>query len=160
VRSVLGGRAATGEDFEALPFTKQVIEETLRLYPPAAFLSRNAVKPDTLLDRDIGAGDTVMLPIYTLHRNKLLWDNPDVFDPDNFTPEKVKARDRFAYLPFGQGPRICIGMNFALTEASIILATLVDRYRFSVQEGFVPKPELTLTLRSSNGLKLNVARRA
>lgn len=159
VRSVLNGRTAVADDVEALPFTKQVIEETLRLYPPAAFLSRNAVKADTLLDREIRAGDTVMLPIYTLHRNELLWDNPDVFDPDNFTPEKVKARDRFAYLPFGQGPRICIGMNFALTEATIILATLVDRFRFAVQDGFVPKPELTLTLRSSNGLKLKVERR-
>ena len=159
VRSVLDGRAATADDYEALPFTRQVIEETLRLYPPAAFLSRTAVAKDTLLDREINAGDTVMLPIYTLHRNKLLWDNPDVFDPDNFTPDKVKTRDRFAYIPFGQGPRICIGMNFALHEAVIILATVVDRFRFGVVDGFVPKPEMTLTLRSSNGLKLTVERR-
>jgi len=156
---VLNGRAATGDDFENLPFTKQVIEETLRLYPPAGFLSRNAKEADTLSDRDIAAGDTVMLPIYTLHRNKLLWDRPDVFDPDNFTAEKVKERDRFAYLPFGQGPRICIGMNFALTEAAIILATVVNRFRFAVEEGFVPKPELTLTLRSANGLRLTVEKR-
>jgi cytochrome P450 len=159
-RTVLNGRAATADDYDALPFTRQVIEETLRLYPPAAFLSRNAVAKDVLVDREIDAGDTVMLPIYTLHRNKLLWDNPDVFDPDNFTSDKVKARDRFAYVPFGQGPRICIGMNFALHEAVIILATVVDRFRFAVAEGFVPNPELALTLRSSNGLKLTVERRA
>jgi cytochrome P450 len=159
VDSVLNGRAATGEDYDALPFTRQVIEETLRLYPPAAFLSRNAKASDTLVDREINAGDTVMLPIYTLHRNKLLWDQPDVFDPDNFTAKKVKDRDRFAYLPFGQGPRICIGMNFAMTEAAIILATVVSRFRFAVEEGFTPKPELTLTLRSSNGLRLKVERR-
>ncbi len=159
VAQVLNGRAATGDDFDALPFTRQVVEETLRLYPPAGFLSRNAKSADRLADRDIAAGDTVMLPIYTLHRNKLLWERPDVFDPDNFTIEKVKERDRFAYLPFGQGPRICIGMNFALMEAVIILATVVSRFRFAVEKGFVAKPELTLTLRSANGLRLQVERR-
>ncbi len=158
-RSVLNGRAATGDDYDKLPFTRQVIEETLRLYPPAAFLSRNAREADTLVDRKIEPGDTVMLPIYTLHRNELLWEKPNVFDPENFAPDKVQARDRFAYLPFGQGPRICIGMNFAMNEAAIILATVASRFRFGVAEGFVPVPELTLTLRSSNGLRLSVERR-
>ena len=153
-RVVLGDRAATQADIASLPLTRQIIDETLRMYPPAAFLSRTAQAEDELCGREIRRGDTVVLPIYALHRHHMLWDNPDQFDPSRFADPK--AIDRFAYLPFGDGPRICIGANFALQEAIIILATLLARHRFSLAEGKEPKPVMILTLRPEGGVWLKV----
>lgn len=153
-QAVLGSRAATVADIAALPYIRQIIDETLRLYPPAAFLSRTAQQPDRLCDREIRPGDTVMLPIYALHRNHLLWPDPNQFDPDRFADPR--SIDRFAYLPFGDGPRICIGAGFALQEAVIILATLLARFSFTPVAGRDPKPVLILTLRPEGGVWLCV----
>lgn len=153
-QEALGSRAATVEDIPNLPFIRQVIDEALRLYPPAAFLSRTAQASDTLCGREIRAGDTVMMPIYALHRNHLLWDDPHAFRPERFA--NPKTIDRFAYLPFGDGPRICIGASFALQEAVIVLATLISRFRFTQVAGRDPKPTLILTLRPEGGIWLNV----
>jgi cytochrome P450 len=153
-RTVLGDRPATATDIAHLPLIRRIIDETLRLYPPAAFLSRTAQVDDELCGREIRPGDTVILPIYALHRHHMLWDNPDAFDPSRFVDPK--AIDRFAYLPFGDGPRICIGANFALQEAVIILATLLARHRFSLIEGKAPKPVMILTLRPEGGVWLQV----
>ncbi|MEM7241593.1 MAG: cytochrome P450 [Pseudomonadota bacterium] len=150
---VLGGRLATAEDVPNLRYTKQVIQETLRLYPPAAFLSRTAQSDDQLVDRQIKRGETVMLPVYALHRNELLWDNPDQFDPDRFADGKQIAR--YAFLPFGDGPRICIGAQFAYSEAAIILASLVDRFEFDPIEGREPQPKMIFTLRPEGGVPLS-----
>ena len=155
-KTVLCGRAATVADLPKLKYVRQVIDEALRLYPPAAFLSRTAKAPDRLLGREVRPGDTVMLPIYALHRNRRLWDDPDRFDPDRFADPK--AIDRFAYLPFGDGPRICIGASFALQEAVIILATLLSRFRFTRVPGRDPKPVLILTLRPEGGVWLTIER--
>lgn len=152
--SVLGTRSATAEDVARLPFIRQVIDETLRLYPPAAFLSRTAQKDDELCGREVRRGDTVILPIYALHRHKKLWENPDRFDPDRFAAGH--KTDRFAFLPFGDGPRICIGANFAIQEAVIILATLLARFRFARIPGKDPKPVMILTLRPEGGVWLSV----
>lgn len=153
-RAVLGPRAATAEDIPRLPYIRQVIDEALRLYPPAAFLSRTARRADTICGREIRPGDTVMLPIYALHRNHLCWPEPHRFDPARFADPK--AIDRFAYLPFGDGPRICIGASFAVQEAVIILATLLARFRFARVPGRDPKPVLILTLRPEGGVWLTV----
>lgn len=153
-QSVLGDRAATAEDLQALPLTRQIVDEALRLYPPAAWLARTAEKPDSLLGRDVRAGDTIILPIYALHRHHDLWENPDAFDPSRFGD--AKKIDRFAYLPFGDGPRICIGASFALQEAVIILATLLARFRFTRIEGKDPKPVMILTLRPQGGVWLKI----
>ena len=91
------------------------MDEALRLYPPAAFLSRTARIHDSLGGREVLPGDTVMLPIYALHRHHLLWDDPDAFRPERFLPENRKAIDRYAYIPFSAGPRVCIGAAFALS---------------------------------------------
>jgi cytochrome P450 len=155
---VLQGRTATAADVPNLPYTRQIIDETLRLYPPAAFLSRTAMAADTLADREIRKGDTVILPIYALHRHKRLWQNPDQFDPDRFADPK--AIDRFAYLPFGDGPRICIGASFAVQESVIILSTLLSRFAFAAVEGRAPKPVMVLTLRPEGGVWLKVERLA
>ncbi len=155
-QAVLGDRAATAADIAALPLIRQIVDEALRLYPPAAFLSRTAQKADILCGREILPGDTVVLPIYALHRHHDLWADPDAFDPARFADPK--AIDRFAYLPFGDGPRICIGANFALQEAVIILATLLARFRFALIPGKAPKPVMILTLRPEGGVWLAVER--
>lgn len=152
---VLQGRAATADDFGQLPLIGRVVNEALRLYPPAAFLSRTAQAADTLCGREVRPGDTVMLPIYALHRHHLLWDRPDHFDPDRF----LETPDRYAFLPFGAGPRICIGASFALQEAVIILATLLARLRFELVPGHRPSPRMILTLRPEGGVWLRVSAR-
>ncbi|MBD3788403.1 MAG: cytochrome P450 [Sphingomonadales bacterium] len=152
-QTVLGARAAGPADLPRLPLTRQIVQEALRLFPPAAFLSRTAQGPDRLLGREIRRGDTVMLPIYALHRHHALWPEPDAFRPGRFADAR---HDRFAFLPFGAGPRICIGAGFALQEAVIILATLLARHRFAAVPGRSPRPELILTLRPAGGVWLTV----
>lgn len=153
VRSVLtDGRAAQGSDVASLPFVRQVIEEALRLYPPAAMVSRTAQERDILCGTEILPGDTVILPVYALHRSHLLWEDPDAFRPDRFADRA--SINRYAYLPFGDGPRICIGASFALQEAVIILATLLSRFRFRAVKGRDPKPVMILTLRPEGGVWL------
>ncbi len=151
-QSVLQGRVATGEDVAKLPYIRMIADEALRLYPPAAMVSRTALAGDTLCDREVRAGDTVIIPIYALHRSELLWENPDIFRPERFADRK--AIERYAYLPFGDGPRICIGSSFALQEAVIILATLFSRFRFKPVKGRDPDPVLILTLRPEGGVWL------
>lgn len=155
--AVLGGRAATAADLPRLVYIRQVADEALRLYPPAAFLSRTAQIHDTLGGREVRPGDTIMLPVYALHRHHLLWERPDAFDPDRFAPGVT--RERFAFLPFGAGPRICIGASFALQEAVIILATLVSRLRFELTAR-QPQPRMILTLRPEGGVWLRVHERS
>lgn len=155
-RAALGGRVAEAGDLGALPLTLRIVNETLRLYPPAAFLSRTAQAHDRLCGREVRPGDTVMMPIYALHRHHLLWDRPDTFDPDRF----LTAPDRYAFLPFGAGPRICIGASFALQEAVIILATLLSRFRFDPVPGRLPEPRMILTLRPHGGVWLRAVPRA
>ena len=156
-RAHLGDRAATAQDTEALPLTRQIVEESMRLYPPAGLISRTALVPDTLCDREIRPGDAVMIPIYVLHRNRLLWQDADAFRPDRFADPK--SIERFAYLPFGDGPRICIGASFAMQEAVIILATLLARFDFAAVPGRAPKPELIITTRPKGGVWLTAQAR-
>jgi cytochrome P450 len=153
-QSVLEGRPCTGADVEKLPFIRMVIDEALRLYPAAGLISRTAQKKDTLLGTQILPGETVMIPIYALGRNALLWDEPDAFRPARFA-DRTKI-DRYAYLPFGDGPRICIGASFALQEAVIILATLLARFKFTPIKGKVPDPVMILTLRPEGGVWMSV----
>lgn len=153
-KSVLNGRTATYDDVAKMPYCEQVIKETLRLYPPAAFLSRTAQEADILCGRNIKPKDTVMLPVYALHRNELLWDDPDAFDPDRFG--EGADYDRFSWLPFGDGPRVCIGSHFAMVEAQIILSTLISRFKFERIPGQDPKPVLVVTLRPEGGVPLKV----
>lgn len=155
--TALNGRIAGPDDIGRLPFCEQVIKETLRLYPPASFISRTAQAPDTLCGREIKRKDTVMLPIYALQRNAKLWPEPDAFRPERFA--KGTKYDRFAWLPFGDGPRVCIGAHFAMVEAQIILASLISRYRFTPVLGKDPVPEMVLTLRPKGGVRLKVSLR-
>ncbi len=155
-QAVLGERSATVADLAKLPLVRRIVDEALRMYPPAAFLSRTAMAADTLCGREVRPGDTVILPIYALHRHRLLWEDADAFRPDRFADPK--AVPRFQYLPFGDGPRICIGASFALQEAVIVLATLLARFRFTRVPGKDPKPVMILTLRPQGGVWLKVER--
>jgi cytochrome P450 len=155
-QAVLGPRAATAADVGALPQTRRIIEETLRLYPAGGFLSRTAQVADRLGPAIIRPGDTVMIPVYGLHRHRRLWEAPDAFRPDRWLDRD--RIDRFQYLPFGDGPRICIGARFAMQEAVVILATLLARFRFSAVRGRDPKPVMILTLRPEGGVWLEVSR--
>ena len=151
-QAVLSG-PATGTDVANLPYIRAIIDEALRLYPPAALVSRTAQTRDSLCGREVKPGDTVMIPIYALHRHEMLWDDPDAFRPERFVENKP---DRYAYLPFGDGPRICIGASFALQEAVIILATLLARFKFTAIPGKDPDPVMILTLRPEGGVWLEV----
>ena len=144
---------------ERLVETRAVIEEALRLYPPAATLSREAIGPDHIMGRTIRAGTTVVIAPWVLQRHKLLWANPDLFDPSRFLPGARETIDRFAYLPFGAGPRVCIGQSFAVQEATIILATILRHYRLDLAPGHVVTPQQRVTLRPKGGLPMMLHRR-
>jgi cytochrome P450 len=158
-QAVLGDRAATAADCARLPYVRQVLDEAMRLYPPAGLLSRGARRADVMLGRAVAPKETVMVPVWAVHRHRALWDDPDAFDPDRFAPERSKGRHRYAYLPFGAGPRVCIGMGFALMEATIILATLLARLRFETVPGYAPTPRMLVTVRPEPGIVLRVSRR-
>ena len=145
-----------GEWAEHLVQTRAVIEETMRLYPPVASLSREALGPDDLCGRRIRKGALVIIAPYVLHRHKLLWNHPERFDPTRFLPGARDAIDRYAYLPFGAGPRICIGAAFSLQEATIVLATLMRQFEVAPVRGHGVEPVQRITLRPKNGMKLIV----
>ena len=147
VAKVLGGRAPELADLPRLELTRRVIDETLRLYPPVAVISRETYAADEIDGYAIPAKSGVMLSPYVTHRHPAFWDDPERFDPERFTPEQVAARPRFAYFPFSGGPRLCIGNEFALMEAQILLAMIMQRYRVEVAPGHTVQHEIRVTLR-------------
>ena len=144
---------------ERLVETRAVIEEAIRLYPPLAAISRSAVAADELSGCRIKAGSMVVIAPYVLHRHRLLWERPDEFDPTRFLGRARADIDRFAYLPFGVGPRICIGSGFALQEATLVVATVMKHFRFEPVPGRRVWPVLRVTLRPEGGLPMVVRRR-
>ncbi|MGZ6006824.1 MAG: cytochrome P450 [Rhizomicrobium sp.] len=158
VRGVDGARIASG-DLPELPFTRAVLEESMRLYPPAPFVSREAVAGDTVGGIAIRPRTSVLISTWILHRHRLLWERPDEFDPARFLPGQRERIHRFAYLPFGAGPRICIGMGFAMQEAMVVLAAITRRYRLELEPGHEVHPLARITLRPEGGLKMRLCRR-
>lgn len=144
---------------DRLVVTRAVVEETLRLYPPIAALSRMAEGPDTLGPYRVGARSLIVIAPYVLHRHRTLWDRPDVFDPSRFLPCARSAVPRFAYLPFGAGPRTCIGSSFALHEATIALAVLMRRFDLELLPGTKIWPLQRITLRPANRLPMRLSER-
>jgi cytochrome P450 len=157
--AVLGGRTPRYDDIAKLRYTRMVIEESMRLYPPAHTLSRSPIAADEVLGQRIPPRAEVLIVPWLLHRKPSLWDNPDRFDPERFAPERAAARPRFAYIPFGGGPRICIGAAFAMSEAMLILATITQRYRLRLKPGFPVEPQGLITLRPRHGLRMFLERR-
>ena len=149
---------------DQMPTVRAAFEEAMRLYPPAPSLNRQAVKDDSWTAPDgevveISAGTTVLVMPWTLHRHELLWDEPRAFKPERFLPENRGKIDRFQYLPFGAGPRVCIGATFALQEAVIALGVMMHRHRYDLQPGFTPWPIQRLTVQPMNGMPMRVSRR-
>jgi cytochrome P450 len=144
---------------ERLTATRAVIEEALRLYPPIAAISRVAIENDHLAGEHIRAGTMVIVAPYVVHRHRLLWDHPDEFEPGRFLAARREHVHRYAYLPFGAGPRICLGAAFALQEASILLASIAARFTLELAPGVQPEPLLRITLRPRGGLRMIVRRR-
>jgi cytochrome P450 len=145
--------------FEQCEILRAVFEEALRLYPPVAMLAREAIADDEILGRRVPAGTVVAISPYVLHRRRGLWENPDAFDPSRFLGERRERIDRFAYIPFGAGPRVCIGMPFAMQEAIIILANFLRAFRFELVAGYSVMPQQRVTLRPRGGMKMHVWRR-
>jgi cytochrome P450 len=154
--AVLGGRAATYADYDRLTYTRMVLEEAMRLYPPAHTTARQAIAEDRFGDIAIPPGTMVIISPYIMQRHRLYWQNPDAFDPENFAPEKTAQRRRYTYLPFGAGPRICIGQGFAMIEAVLILATLAQKLRARLVPGTKVVPVAKITLRPSPGLPMTI----
>lgn len=128
------GVVASGvEDLARLPLTRAVIDETMRLYPPAFLIARAATAADTLGDQQVNPGDAILISPWLLHRHEKLWDQPNAFIPARFMPG-APAVDRFAYLPFGAGPRVCIGAQFALVEAVLALSRLIGKFKVSLRD--------------------------
>jgi cytochrome P450 len=139
--------------------TRAVIDEAVRLYPPIAAMSRAAIGADELCGVKIKRGAMVAIAPYVLHRHRALWDRPDVFDPTRFLNGGRERIDRYSYLPFGAGPRICIGATFALQEATLVLASIVKNVTLDLAPGHEVRPILRVTLRPQGGLPMIVRRR-
>jgi len=157
--NVLAGRTPRHDDLADLDYTRMAIEESMRLYPPAHTLAREPIVDDEVLGHRIPPGATVLIVPWLLHRKPSLWERPDRFQPERFSSERAAARPRFAYIPFGAGPRICIGAAFAMEEAMLILATLAQRYRLRLKPGHPVEPLGLITLRPRYGLRMILQRR-
>jgi cytochrome P450 len=158
--AVLGGRAPTVEDVPRLGYTRMVVEEAMRLYPPIYILSRKVVAEDVIGGFRIPAGSAVDVSPWVTHRHPDFWERPEEFLPERFAPEQVAQRPRFLYFPFSGGPRQCIGNTFALMEAQLVLATLAQRFQPRVVPGYQLTAEPLLTLRPGGGLPMHLERRA
>jgi cytochrome P450 len=128
IDSVLGDREPTAEDVPRLELVERVVKESMRLYPPAWVTGREIVRPFRLAGLDLEVGDQVLVSPWTSHRDPRFWPDPEAFDPDRFLPEPSRQRPRFAFFPFGGGPRVCVGNHFAMMEAAILLAMFVRRF--------------------------------
>jgi cytochrome P450 len=150
--AALAGRAPVLDDLPRLPYTRMVLEEAMRLYPPAWVITRSATGADELGGFVIPAGDMVLLSPYVTHHDPSLWEDPEGFDPERFAPGAEGARPRYAYYPFGGGPHLCIGAGFAMMEATIVLATVAQRLRLDLEAGRPVAIEPLVTLRPSPGI--------
>lgn len=154
VDQVLGDRPATLADLNELKFTDMFIKETLRYYPPAWGSTRENIAPVTINGYTLPANSIIVLGIYHMHHNPRWWDEPEMFNPERFSSENEKKVHKYAYLPFGAGPRVCIGNMFASMEARLILATIAQRYQLRLAPGQVVVPERVFTLRPKYGLHM------
>jgi len=156
VREVLGDRAPDALDLPNLPYTRMVVEESMRLYPPAWAISRNAIADDEIGGYRIPRKTSVIICSFITHRHPAFWEAPERFDPERFSPARSEGRPNFAYLPFGGGPRICIGNGFAMTEAQLVIATVAQRYRLGLAPGHPVELHPLITLRPRHGMRMTL----
>ncbi len=154
--SVLGDRAPVYEDLHRLRYTAMVVDEVMRMYPPVWLLPRIAVADDVVGGYHVPAGADLVLCPYALHRHPEFWPDPDRFDPHRFDPDRPVDRPRYAYIPFGAGPRFCVGNNLGLMEAVFVIACMARNLRLTIVDGYRVVPEPMLTLRIKGGLPMHV----
>lgn len=158
-REALDARGSEPSDASGLGYMRMVLEESMRLYPPVPIISRDSIGPDVVGPVAIRPKTSVMISPWILHRHRRLWTDPDYFDPDRFAPGRRETIHRFAYIPFGAGPRVCIGAGFAMQEATIILAAILRRFRLELVAGHRVEPQARVTLRPKYGLRMRLFRR-
>jgi len=156
VEAVAGAAPIGADHIARLGLTQQVLKEAIRLYPPAPVMARQARKAMTIAGHALPEGGMVIIPIFAIHRHRALWKDPDAFDPGRFAPELEAQMPRAQFMPFGAGPRICIGAAFAMIEATAILATLVRGATFAWDGRHLPEPVSRITLRPKGGMPLHV----
>jgi cytochrome P450 len=160
VSGVLNGRTPTPADLPKMPLATAVFEESMRLYPPAWGMPREAIEPDVINGYPVPAKAIVNLSQWVTHRHPAFWKEPDRFDPSRFLPGAAHDRPRMAYFPFGGGPRICIGNHFALQEGPLVIAALIQKFDFAPVPGHKIVPDATFTLRPKTGVPLFVRNRS
>jgi cytochrome P450 len=153
---VLGGRTPTVSDLPDLPYVERAVKESIRLYPPAWIVGREAIAGCEVGGYRMPAGTTALMSQWVMHRDPRYHENPQRFDPDRWTAEYTKASPRFAYFPFGGGPRQCIGAGFAMTEACLILATVAQRFGMDLAPSQRVEPYASITLRPKEGIRMSL----
>jgi cytochrome P450 len=156
---VLGSRRPTVADLPRLSYTESIVSETLRLYPSAWLIGRENIEPVELGGYHIATGTTVFMSPWVVHRDRRWFDDPELFRPERWQGGLIQRIHRYAYFPFGGGPRICIGNNFALMEATLILATVAQAYRLRLAPDAVVEALATMTLRPAHGVKVLLTKR-
>jgi cytochrome P450 len=159
LQRVLAGRLPAAADVPQLVYTNRVVRETMRLYPPAWVMSRRAAEDVNIGEYFVPAGSNVVISPWVTHRDERFFPNPEAFDPDRWSMEFEQSLPKFAYFPFGGGPRICIGNNFALMEAAILLASVAQRFEVSLVPGRKVEPMPSITLRPAHGVHVRLRRR-
>jgi cytochrome P450 len=144
------------DDLKKLQYTNQVIWETLRLYAPTWMVGRLATKDDVVNGYPIKKGQNIILQLYILHRSPELWEQPNIFNPDRFAPELVQNRPKHHFMPFGTGPRMCIGQHFAMMEMQLMLIMLIARFDFNIVNGYELEVAPLITLRPKKGIRLEI----
>jgi len=159
LRRVLAGRAPSVDDLPRLPYTEMVIREAIRLYPPAPAIGREAVEDVTIADYNVPKGSLVLVNTYAIQHDQRFFDDPERYDPDRFAAGWEERIPRYAYLPFGGGPRVCIGNGFAMVEARLILATVAQHYKLSLEPDETIQPIQLVTLRPGGPVRMKIERR-
>ncbi|MBO8170285.1 MAG: cytochrome P450 [Bacillaceae bacterium] len=157
---VLGNRLPTADDVSRLTYTRQVIQESMRLYPAAWIIGREALREVEIGGHSFDKGDTLLMSQYVMHRNPKYYEQPDRFMPERFAGDLLEKNPPFAYFPFGGGPRVCIGNHFALLESTLLLAVIGQKFKLRLIDNHHPvEPEPLITLRPKNGLYMKVLKR-
>ena len=159
LQAASSGKDLQPGDMKGLELTWNVFRETLRLFPPVGFIARQSAQTCPMRDKTVRAGSTVVVSPWLIQRQRNLWQRPDEFDPDRYQNDASRESLRQAYLPFGMGPRVCMGTAFAQQEAALILSSLLREFRLEPVPGHVPQPVGRLTIRSANGVRLRLLRR-
>jgi len=157
-QQALHGKPPRYADIEQMPYTRMVLNESLRLFPPAWTLGRRALGEDEIGGYTIAPNTVLAICIYTLHRHPAFWDEPEIFNPERFSPENSAGRHKFSYVPFGAGPRQCIGNNFGLMEACLIIACIAQHFELHLMPGIEAEPQALFVLRPGRDLMMSLHR--